>query len=146
MTIDKFYRLYKDRRLAQSPTFQNYHIWLITPVACLRDYCDISESPDWCRAKVICWHGLALLISRHAMSSEIVYSTAGCCAVLNWEPQQALDVGWKLKIIGNGRKWSEVIGNGQKRSEAIGIGHVTYVDVTRSRDHPQTCRNAKIHK
>jgi hypothetical protein len=61
------------------------------------------------------------------MSSAIVYWTAGVLRSAELGTATSARCQPKVKIIGNGRKWSEVIGNGQKRSEAIGIGHVTYV-------------------
>ena len=61
----------------QKSNLQNYHIQLVTPVACLCDYCDISKTPDWCWVEVICWHSLAILIAWHAnaLSNCVLYCT-----------------------------------------------------------------------
>jgi hypothetical protein len=91
----------KDQRLVQKSNLQNYHIQLIAPVAHFCDHHNISEFPHQCRAKAICWHGLANWYPNMLMLSEIVYWTAGvqCSAELGVTISARHQP--KAKIIGN---------------------------------------------
>jgi hypothetical protein len=56
----------KDWGLTWKSNLQNYHIQLISPVRLSHDLCDISKSLGWSWTEAVSWHGLAILIYRHA--------------------------------------------------------------------------------
>ena len=119
----------KDRRLAWKSNLQNYHIWLITPVWLPHDLHGISQLPGRCRAEVICWRSLAILICW--CPRQLFYRTVRlrhCCMVPNWGLQCVRDIRRKQKsseIAKNHRKSSEMAGNNQKWSGKVGKCHVT---------------------
>ena len=89
----------KDEGLAWKSNFQNYHIWLITPVQLSHDLHDISKSSGWSSAEVVSWCSLAILICQHAsVFQQLFYRTIKplqCRVVPNQGSQCSRDVSWR---------------------------------------------------
>jgi len=138
----------KDQRLTWKSNLQNYHIWLIMPVWLPHDLHGISKLLGQCRAEVICWCGLTILICWCPW--QLFYQTVKLqqyCTVPNWGFQWVWDTGQKQKsseIAKNHRKWPEMARNNQKWSGKVmwPRRHVVW-----SRDHPLMvwkCKNTHL--